>query len=102
MGGGRSDKCRVGSEQKRKARRNAASRWPFLVLTVPFIYRGNMAPGRFVKIFWQRLLFLRSPGGIRCIREPAFCRRPVGFPRVSTPGLGRNRLALALMDRGDG
>jgi len=38
----------VSREEKRDA--TAVSRWPFLVLTVTFIYRERSSPGRFAKI----------------------------------------------------
>jgi hypothetical protein len=88
----------VSREEKRDA--TAVSRWPFLVLTVTFICRERSFPDRFAKISFGSG-FLRSPGGIRCIREPGFGRRPVGFPRASMPGFGRTSLGQAHGDSGD-
>jgi hypothetical protein len=40
----------VSRKEKREA--TAVSRWPFLVLTVTFIYRQRSFPDRFAKIFF--------------------------------------------------
>jgi hypothetical protein len=44
----KSTESAVSREEKRDA--TAVSRWPFLVLTVTFIYREHRSPGRFAKI----------------------------------------------------
>jgi hypothetical protein len=48
----------VSREEKRDT--TAASRWPFLVLTVKFIRRERSFPGRYAKnSFWQNSFWLR-------------------------------------------
>ena len=72
----------VSREQERDA--TAVARWPFMVLAVAFINHERSFPDRFAKIIFGIGCFLPA-GRVRWIRGSGWGRRPIGFPRVSSP-----------------
>jgi hypothetical protein len=115
-GRGRSEKCRVSSEEK--CDETGVWRRPLLVLTLTFVYRERSFPNRFAKIILAPQIILAAVFWcmgfllVRCIRERESGRRPVGFPRVSMFGLllrqgfeaqvGRTNLGQVHWDSRDG
>ena len=67
-----------------------------------FICRKHNFPDRFAKKFFGSGCFLRSMGGVRCIREPECVRRPIGFQVPAMSGFDRCRRDRDCRDSGDG
>jgi len=63
--------------------------------TAKFIYRKHSFPFRFAKNYFGSGCFLRSMGGVRCLREPRCGRRPMGFQVLAMSDFDRRGLFLA-------